>query len=133
VVASPSPSSRTLARIGVQRVIHGELQSQSLAVGHIEPGEPLRDRTQGPTLWCDVCLSVDSRRTNDVADSIQDRIGHLEMIEHHLESTSMVVVTQLHLWPSRRGKRRGARTFGCREQFHFRHEEELGVRIDPIF
>src|SRR5713101_8034010 len=87
-----TPSSRMLSRIGVQRVIYGKLQPEALIIRYIERDESLGDRAQSPTLWRDVCLAVDGSGTDNVADPMQHRIGHVEVLQYHFEGAAVVTM-----------------------------------------
>src|SRR5206468_6867486 len=120
-------------RIRVQGVVDRKLSAQPLVIREAQRGEPLRDRSQSKPFRSDRFLPLDVGGADNVSQSLQRRIGQMEILENRLEGASVTAVIQRHLSESRRIEWRGALAFRHLQQLALRHEEELRVVVyEPL-
>src|SRR6266480_1915062 len=77
----PRPSCLP-TRVRVQGVVHRKLSAQPLIIRDAQRGEPLCDRSQSKAFRGDRFLPLDIGGADNVSQSLQCRIGQMEILEN---------------------------------------------------
>src|SRR5437867_11953990 len=88
-------------RIPIHLVGHPKLSAQPLVIREAQRGEPLRDRPQSKPFRGDSFLPFDVGGADNVSQSLQRRIGQVEILENRLKGASGASMIQRHFRESR--------------------------------